>query len=382
MPLTGRFAIGSDAELRQFEENIRALVEAGHAARAQAILHQAALANDYDALGALIDPASSEADLRGWDEVLGDCTESLDRADGPVTLELRLVARSHSSPDDEQGLIRRYMQYGDEAPRLLSAEPESATRLTGLDALFAFIRDTGSDDFPDNVQRTIASWSIVAIFVRTVATMVDHNPLPKGASIRLWPDFTVRSMESGYLDLLPGFSREWTPQSQLPPNAAAQIAAERKASNLAQFQGEWIRTVAEMREIHRLLQYFPFHKALRRRNSARLWETRMEVHAQMGGLGESLRVPWTIPARDLTALWRSILAERQVPDIDDTLDPKHVDALHERYVAVIGANNFRMQPGISLFEIELTAALTVGGAWVRVRWQDAKPYAEEMGLAG
>lgn len=61
-----------------------------------------------------------------------------------------------------------------------------------------------------------------------------------------------------------------------------------------------------------------------------------------------------------------------VPDIDDALDPAHTDALHERWLKTAKAKDFKLNAGLSMFQLELAYAPKKGGPLVQDRWQHAK----------
>lgn len=377
-----RFALEDDAALATFTENVRALIEAGHAARAQAVLHQAAREDGLADLARMNDPAALELSFEGWDVVLGDCAQALERADGPVRLTLELVGRTEGSPLADQGNIRRHVHAvaNDVHIGAVSANDTATTRITGLEPLFAELRRLAVQSGPSALDYRSTAWSIAAAFVRSVQEIVAAAPSQSGVTIRAGPDIGHRPMESGYLDLLPGFRREWTPKNSLAPNAAQQIAAERKTEKLAKFQNEWSRIVAECREIHRLIHCFPLYRSGDRQRLIDCWEDLINVSCHAADIDPPRPISWKMSGDDITEIYRAVLPKKGVPDVEGALDPAHTDALHGKWVETAKAKDFELGAGFSLFQLELAYGLKKGGPLVQDRWVNAKPYAEDLQL--
>lgn len=129
---------------------------------------------------------------------------------------------------------------------------------------------------------------------------------------------------------------------------------------------EWI---AELRELYRLIQIFPFYQH----------KTRSELCKQLTALVKldlsDAEIDWRTPKSHFEQLIRKVAESRAAPSINGALDPAHVNELHDRWVALAREKNFDLGPRpTSLFAINLAYALKFGGHVVQDRWVRVKPY--------
>jgi hypothetical protein len=178
----------------------------------------------------------------------------------------------------------------------------------------------------------------------------------------------------------PNANRQIEPAGDGAPHsgiAAEELREERIAGNRATFQTEWERYFAQCREIHRMLRYFPFYRARGRASLAEMWEDRLTMTCDIVGIDPDRKISWRMSARELTDILCRIAKAKNVPDVSAALEPAHTDALHMKWLAIAKAANFKLGVSISLFELQLAAALHKGGPWVHNRWERAKPYYTE-----
>jgi hypothetical protein len=380
-----RFTLNDEGAITQFEDGIRSLVNAGHGARAMAMVHRAALDNGLDELARLIDPKTLDPVIDPPGQLLRECTEFAGLAGNGGALRLSLHCESLSAPDECQGLIRRRAEHPP-AQDLLGWQSDNAANplhLKGLEAVFALVRQP-SDETPYSLGRALrhkfALWAIAGSFVKAVQAALGDSALPAQITLELCGHTTSRSMELGFVDLLPAFRTRITPRDVHNPSASEQIRHERKAANRARFQQDWIRIVAEARETHRLIRYFPFYRAASRKNLAETWQGSLAISCSAAGIDPKPEISWRMSGDALTAILRRVLEGKGIPDVDDALDPAHTDALHERELAAAKAADFAFAPALSMFALNLAYAIKAGGPIVEDRWVHAKPYAQEMKL--
>jgi hypothetical protein len=380
-----RFKLHDEGAITQFEEGIRALVNAGHGARATAMVHRAALDNGLDELARLIDPKTLDPVIDPPEQLLRECTEFAGLAGNGGALCLSLHCESLSAPDECQGLIRRREEHPP-ARNLLGWQSDNGSNplhLKGLEAVFALVRQP-SDKTPYSpgraVRHKLALWAIAGSFVKAVQAALGDATLPAQITLELCGHTTPRAMELGFVDLLPAFRTRITPRGVHNPSASEQIRHERKAASRARFQQDWIRIVAEARETHRLIRYFPFYRAASRKKLAETWQGSLAISCSAAGIDPAPEISWRMSGDALTAILRRVLEGKGIPDVDDALDPAHTDALHERELAAAKAAGFAFPPALSMFAVNLAYAIKVGGPIVEDRWVHAKPYAQEMKL--
>lgn len=380
-----RMVLEEETAITQFEDGIRSLVNAGHGARAMAMVHRAALDNGLDELARLIDPKTLHPVIDPPEQLLRECTEFAGLAGDGGVLRLSLHCESLSAPAERQGLIRREVEHS-RGQDLLGWQPDKAANplhLKGLEAVFALVRQP-SDETPYSpdlaLRHKLALWAIAGSFVKAVQAALGDATLPAQITLELCGHTTPRSMEEGFVDLLPAFRTRITPRGVHNPSASEQIRHERKAANRARFQQDWIRIVAETRETHRLIRYFPFYRAASRKKLAETWQGSLAIACSAAGLDPKPEISWRMNGDELTAILRRVLEGKGVPDVTDALDPAHTDALHERELAAAKAADFTFAPALSMFTLNLAYAIKVGGPFVEDRWVHAKPYAREMKL--
>jgi hypothetical protein len=342
-----RIVLQDEIAIRQFDDGIRSLVNGGHGARAMAMVHQAALDNGQDKLARLIDPKSLDPVIDPPGQLLDECTEFAGLAGDGGVLRLSLHCESRSAPTERQGLIRSETEH----PRsqdLLGWQPDNAANplhLRGLEAVFALVRQPfdSAPRSPDwALRKKLALWAIAGSFVKAAKAALGDAAFPAQISLALRDHRTPRSMEEGFDDLLPSFRAVITPRTVHDAAAIEQIRRERKAGNLARFQNDWTRNVAETRETHRLIHYFPFYRAASRKKLVELWEGNLGMTCSAVGLDPTPEISWRMNGNELTAILRRVLEGKGVPDVKDALDPAHTDVLHERELAAAKAADFAL----------------------------------------
>lgn len=380
------FVMHDEAAVAQFEEDIRSLVNAGHGARVIALVHMAAVANGEDDLAGLIDPKTLDPVIDRPEQLISDCTELAGLAGDGGIMRLRLHCESPSAPAERQGMIRREAQRPD-GQNILGWSPDNSTlaiHLKGLDTLFELVRHSDAGE-PSSASRQLkdklALWAITGSFVKAVKSALGDAGFPAQITLELRNHTTADSMECGFIDLLPSFHTIITPPKSHDPDAAEQIKCESTAKDLERFQNDWIEIVAETRETHRLIRYFPFYRTRSRKKLAAIWEGSLAMSCSATGVDPKPKISWRMNGNQLTAILRRIVERKAIPDVEDALDPEHTDALHERELAEAKAEKFKFQLGLSMFSINLAYAIKFGGPLVQDRWEHAKPYAKEMKLS-
>lgn len=380
-----RIVLEEETAITQFEDGIRSLVNAGHGARAMAMVHRAALDNGLHELARLIDPKTIHPVLDAPEQLLRECTEFAALTGDCGVLCLGLHCESLSAPAERQGLIGRKAEHPP-VRDLLGWQPDNAAsplHLEGLEAVFALVRQPyGSPGFAteETLARKLALWAIAGAFVKAVKAALGDGALPTPITLELRGNTTPRSMEEGSVDLLPSFRAVIAPRTVDNPTAAEQIRQQRKAANRKRFQQDWIRIVAETRETHRLIRYFPFYRAASRKKLAETWQGSLSISCSAAGIDPMPEISWRMSGNELTAILRRVMEAKGIPDVEDALDPAHTDALHERELAAARRADFVFAPALSMFALNLAYAIKVGGPFVEDRWVHAKPYAREMKL--
>jgi hypothetical protein len=158
-------------------------------------------------------------------------------------------------------------------------------------------------------------------------------------------------------------------------------SAEPAAPNLAEgqadsaiLQDEINQAIAELRELHRLVGMFPFYRYKDRNTLADMLTSLLKTWCESQELPDS-GVHGRMRQSNFEGFLRQVAEARRAPSVDDALDVRHVDRLHDKWLHVARERNFDLgiRP-MSLFELNLAWALKSGGPIMRSRWEHAKPY--------
>lgn len=89
-------------------------------------------------------------------------------------------------------------------------------------------------------------------------------------------------------------------------------------------------------------------------------------------------VGWRMRKSDFEKFLRQWVQVRKPDSVEDALDTRHVDSLHERWLKSAREQNFQFDSApLSLFALNLAWALKFGGPVVQDRWEQAAPYRVE-----
>jgi hypothetical protein len=165
------------------------------------------------------------------------------------------------------------------------------------------------------------------------------------------------------------------------PNGSEQetgdTGAPSRAANTdrsAIFQSQINEAIAELREQYRLVGMFPFWRNKARNTFADLLTDQLKTWCQSRGLSEA-GVDWRMTQLDFERLLRQIVEARQVPSVDDALDVRHVNELHDKWLRIARERNFNLgSRPMSLFELNLAWALKFGTPVLKYRWEHAEPF--------
>lgn len=387
--------LSNEQELHDFERGIVDLIQQSALQRADHLTEQA-----IDQFGApdLRDAAErSGADVRieGWETLCADLLE-VDRQfrnqgkDGVKIVRLSLINRMEAEClnierafFDKEDLNEYRLPDGQGQTSI--GQSERLVRLSGLESLMAIqrrkappgdIREAAGLKW--RIDSTLSGLLLIVRYQQAVDRHLLEQGLPRQKALVVGMDHVAWPMEAGIHDFGP---QAWRyigtlEHASKPLNAAAEILAERAEKRRADFQNTFAKNFAERREIHRMLRYFPFYRFRARNQLAALWEQSLDITCNAVGVAPASKVSWRMSKDELTRLLRRIAEAKQVPDVEAALDPAHTDRLHETWRATAKATNFKLGPGLSLFQVELAAALHTGGPWVEDRWEHAKPYGE------
>jgi len=395
-----RIPLTTDEERRAFEREIVALVARSHLLRAEYLVVEAIAQSGSEPLNAVSGIAEEEVRIEGWEALAADLLEAdarlLERTGRHASLAiLSLVNRALVSGGFVErlevervfyvaferladGQIRPERDGGYERPIL---EGKASVFVAGLEPLMsvqrrpwpgataeaAALRQFQIDDLLSGLLLTIK-------FHRLIDRYLETPGLPMPLSLLIEIDKVGWSMEAGVHDLGPQ-ARRFVPSSppSLDGNAASELLAERQTERRARLQAEVNRSIAEVRELYRLVRMFPFYRRVSRDKLADMLTAQLRSWCQGQNL-PAAGVGWRMRKPDFERLLRQF-AEARAVAVDDALDPHHVDALHARWLATARRLNFDLGTApLSIFELGLAVALTRGGPIVQDRWEHAGPY--------
>src|SRR5262245_36049708 len=143
---------------------------------------------------------------------------------------------------------------------------------------------------------------------------------------------------------------------------------------VAVVQDETSEAIAELREVYRLVRMFPFYRYKARNSLADQLTSQLKGWCQSQDLPDE-GVDWRMQKANFERLLRQIAEARGVSSVNDALNVRHVNQLHDRWLRVARDKNFDLgiRPA-SLFELNLAWALKFGGPAVQNRWERVGPY--------
>lgn len=389
--------LSDENALREFERGIVDLITQSALQRAEHLLKQA-----IDQFGSLelrnaVDASPGGSGIEGWEDLCADMLEADQHfrnqgRNGIELVQLSLVNRQEGErPIGDLKVERKFFdsaglnKYGTpEASGITSLDqPESPVRVTGLEDLMAIQRHKsplGDIRGPARLQGLIdSSLSGLLLIVRyqqVVDRYLREKGLPLNASLVVQIDRVAWATEAGVYDFGPQARRmiakaEHEPQ---PLDAAAEILAERTAERRSNSQAEVSRLIAEYREMYRILRMFPFYRFRARNKLADQFNSQLKLVCRARELSEQ-GVESRMSKHAFEEFLGRLAESMDPPSVDAALDPDHVDKLHERWVDLARAKDFKLgSPPLSMFELQLAWALKFGGPFVQARWEHAKPY--------
>ena len=158
------------------------------------------------------------------------------------------------------------------------------------------------------------------------------------------------------------------------PDLAAKLLAERQAADAGDFQVELNTFIAEIRELYRLVRCYPFHRFIGRYRLGTMLTSHLKAICSILEIPET-GVSWRMSKPKFEALLRIFAEAKEIPSVEDALDVRHVNDLHEKRLKVAKQYGFELPlPHGTLFEIALAHSLKFGGPIVQERWENAKVY--------
>ena len=389
----------SEDDLRIFERGILDSIEQSALERAEALTRQAIHQSGSSELKEASASSEHGVRIRGWDVVCADLLEVDKRMRDDGKGEVKLARLSLVNREDGGRLIKDLMiercffrteaVNADKRPDGAGVSPsdkcEKPVRLIGLDDLLVIQRRkcasgqmSERDVWSWRLNNVLSNLLLVISYQRAVDHHMREQALPVQVALLIEMHQALRPMEANIFDFGPQVRRyvgKLEHAAKPHPRAEAFLANRAKARGEG-FQNTWARQFAELREIHRILRYFPFDRMRAQSHVAARWERRLFMMSFVGSDAPANKTSWRISRRELTRVMRNIAEARGVPDVKRTLDPVHTDQLHDTWLATARAADFKLGPGDTLFQNELATALLEGGARVEDRWKRATRYCE------
>lgn len=386
--------LADDEQRRVFEREAVSLIGKSHLLRGEYLVREAIGQAGSDLLRAAAELPQDDLRIEGWDQLGADLLEADARLQARtghrVTLAtLSLVNRAILSGGFverleierkfhvafERGADDRIVPDQDAGYDAPDLDTKAPVFLSGLEALMAVQRrpwPLGAEARePGQLQiDALLSGLLLAIqFHRLIDRYLVTPGLPMSLSLLVEMDQVSWSMQEGVGALGPQVRRFVPAVPPVAENAAAEIRAEDRARHQTRIGN----SLAELRELYRLVRMFPFYRRSARNKLGDLLTSRLKLACLTHGISEP-GVSWRMPEPEFERLLRRLAEARKV-DADDALDTRHIDALHDRWLEVARRMDFRLGSApLSLFELGLAVALARGGPILHDRWERAKPY--------
>lgn len=380
-----------DQQMFAFERGIAELIDQGHMERALYLTQKAVAEHGSVALEKACDIYLGGIDISDWAEIERhlEGARRIGKVD-VVRLGLKnrvLLSGAKGEPvvllptfhADVQNSTFGRLEAG---VRVYTNPKPTPLQVIGLDALIVFQRNAYEGDYRDDaalrqwsVDKMLAGLMLVIIIVQVIEAKRAESPLLERAAMLIQSDTEPRPMEVGVEDLGPDVQR-LIPVAEVNAEgrtAGEEIRDERLAHNHASHIAAIAQTIAEYREIYRILRMYPFYYRAKRNQLGEMFENQLSNRAMMKNITQG-SISWRMDKRKFEALLAAIAAA-SVDDVDAVMGTEHVDALHDQWVAVAKAKDFKLgDKPMSLFELQLAHALKFGGPVLEMRWEEAKPY--------
>lgn len=328
--------------------------------------------------------------IEGWEEVHADLLEAnaalQDHHGQPASaLSIRLVNRPDQLLLERTFFVAIEKSVGGTPAPLRDAgewnpRPERSKTITviGLDGLARIQRArlSANEETPSfRDQRTVdASLAGLLLLIRyhdVVERRLRDLGLPQsmtafvGVDRGEWP---ARHFFHEYCSVLQ------VAQTEQAQTLANETLRKREEEIRAWVQAEFATVLAEYRETYRLLRCFPFYRGAQRKKIGDMLTHLLQGWCRSHDL-PSDGVSWKMSEAKFERFLRLIAEARNVPSVEDALDVRHVNALHEQWVEMARQKNFEFDDRpISMFALNLTWSLKFGGPIVQDRWAHLKGY--------
>lgn len=198
-------------------------------------------------------------------------------------------------------------------------------------------------------------------------------PLPISLHLRINPS-RPDDMDSGVLDT---HSRRLVAEPDLPslpPDVVAERLRDLQAAEGRDFQQAFSVSIAELREIYRLVRMYPFYRFRGRQRLGELLTNHLLVLCTITNSPEN-GVGWQMSKRDFELLLRRFAEAQRPVSVEEALDVRHVNRLHEQWLTIAEAHHYDLSGKTdTLFGLMLAGGLKFGGPIVQQRWKDAPSY--------
>jgi hypothetical protein len=255
--------------------------------------------------------------------------------------------------------------------------PERPVFVTGLEALMAVQRTPPSNNIrPDTYIDSMLAGHLLIIKVHQALDerlKTDGVPLPVAILLE-----TCRSRPEND-DFGPRSRRfvEAATAKLMPPGAADQLLAERRAEAARDHQARVSKLIAEYREIYRLVRLYPFYRFIARNRVGAMLTHLLETFCEARQI-PSKGVGWRMSQPEFERLLRAIAVFQEPPSLEDALDVRHVNTLHAKWLTLARERGFEIpETEGSLFELLMRHSLKFGGPVLQERWASADDYSFE-----
>jgi hypothetical protein len=395
-----RVPLSNDEESRAFARGIVDLIGSSHLLRAEYLVQQAIRQSASNQLRIASEIPVDAIRIEGWPDLGADLLAANQRLEQRAghRASLAILSLVNRARVERLEVERKFhvafarsghdravpdRDAGDEAP---DPETKRPVFVTGLEALMVLQRLPWPRDpvEPDVLHQFKTDLLLCGLLlVIKLHQAVDHHlrahGLPAAVSVIVEMDHVSSPAEAGVHDLGPQARRLIGPpdEASRPHDAGAEMLAERQAAHDGYFQSEINRTIAELRELYRLVRMFPFYRFRSRNRLGDLLTNLLQVWCQSQKL-PAVDLDWRMSKPDFERVLRQIAEARRVASVDDALDVSHVNELHDRWLREAREKDFALGTDtavlMSAFEVHLVWALRFGGPTVQDRWAHAQPY--------
>lgn len=380
-------------QLEAVEKSVLSAIENSELIAAERLVIEAAKKYGSFQLNRIVSIPIEQTRIIGWEELCADMLEADERLQKKYGQKCSVVKISLTNQTTKDLLIEAQFYLAAKVGHLDRIQPDAAAgsvtpnwkrdravQVDGVEFLMAAQRQSLPTDPNSKLvvqsDRSLAGLMLLVRYHQLIDHYLEEFGLPHSVCVVV-DVHRSSGPEAIYAGDLGPEAYRFVAQIQnfaITPKAEL-IYAQRLSDAKTTYEVETANTIAQMRELYRLIRCFPFYRIVARNRLAAIFEsfaTAMRAGQNLPGGPTS----WRMGKRKFELLLRQYVEAKSVQSVEYVLDERHVNKLHQEWLDLARKKefDFRGDEESSLFQLSVRHALTYGGPILAYRWEALKPY--------